>query len=497
VRYFCHEVDGGGSHGATVAPDFFRFVSGWTALGCAGSEWGSWQPFLQDGTFDPHGEHAHQWLDWLAQDPDNAPPGSQPRRVVARTEADRALLLAAQAANLAGVRAALAQGAQPDAEDMESLLAPHMFEGSSKGETALVLAARQNDLEMLQALLDAGASLGPHTLALPSLLIQAGSPGHTSAQTLRWLIERGARIDPWPHDRFNALHRLLDNRALPLEDFRMLLGAMLDAGCDPDVFQDRESGAARTTALMRAGPRTQQRLLDAGANPHLRDLKGRTAMHHAVRAEQLPLLQAHGLDINDLSQPDDAGRAMRPLHHLLSRHWPHAPTNLVQAMLAHGADPALPDGQGHHAWWHCRHVECAAVLEGHLPFDPAMRDSHGRSVLHQRVCHPHGFEPHDHALATWWVQRDLDVNAQDADGNTALHHLAARYKGPHNDAGLKALLAQGARWDVANRQGQTPDQLLKPRYRKKWQSTMLGLRARLTKLLKPGRHSRGDGDGRP
>jgi ankyrin repeat protein len=118
-------------------------------------------------------------------------------------------------------------------------------------------------------------------------------------------------------------------------------------------------------------------------------------------------------------------------------------------------------------------------------------------VLHQRVCHPHGFEPHDHALATWWVQRDLDVNAQDADGNTALHHLAARYKGPHNDAGLKALLAQGARWDVANRQGQTPDQLLKPRYRKKWQSTMLGLRARLTKLLKPGRHSRGDGDGRP
>jgi len=145
--------------------------------------------------------------------------------------------------------------------------------GFNKGETALVLAARQNRLYMLQVLLDAGASLAAHELALPLLLTHtaptgqaalsdslqalrdAGLPSLTtheeqeylrllnqayrkqaSAQTLCWLIERGARTDPWPNeDRSGvALHKLMES-ALSQEDCAVVLNAMLEAGGNPDA----------------------------------------------------------------------------------------------------------------------------------------------------------------------------------------------------------------------------------------------------------------------
>jgi len=473
VRYFFHDLDGDSTDGALLAPNLFSFISRLTALGCPGSEyWCGWRLFNRDDQhgFDLQGKNARKWLAWLIQDP-NAIPAEErrPKRVPARSEADKTLLLSAKAGNLEGVRKALNQGAHPDAEDLQDLLNPNMFEGFSKGDTALVLAARQNRLDILEVLLDAGASLTTHDLPF-ALLMRTDEYG-ANTQTLYWLIARGARIDPWPNDdqRQIALHRLIGS-GLSQEDYWMLLCAMLDAGCNPDVTLNDG-----TTALMRTGPKSQQRLLDVGANPHLRDHNGMTAMHHMHWPEQPALLTAHGLDINDLSQPEAPDQAtLRPLHHILLRHWPDKPSKLaalVQAMLEQGADPALPDGQGYNAWRYCRHVQCAEVLQQHLPLAPNERDARGRTVLHQRVLHQYNLEPHDVAQMVWFMQHGVDVNAQDEQGNTALHELAARsaYHGPHYEpAHLQVLLDHGARWDISNHNGKTPMQLLKPNQRKRW-----------------------------
>jgi len=380
VRYWFHDLDGDSTDGALMAPNFFSFISGWTALGCVGSEYWTWAPLMRNGAFEVQGELAREWFAWLVQDVNAVPAAERrPKRVAARTQADHALLLAAQAGNLAAVREALAQGAHPDAEDMEDVLHPNMYAGFSKGDTALVLAARHNRLDMVQALLDGGASLATYDLPLARLMGHAGQPGYASAQTLHWLIGRGARIDPWPGESGNsALHNLIDNQnALGAQNYLMLLDALLDAGCNPDVFQEerREYVVWHTTALMRTGVPSQKRLLAAGANPHLRDRNGMTAMHHIRWPQQVALLAAHGLDINDLSQPENPLEATRPLHWALDNHWREDPAQLcalLQAMLEQGADPSLPDGQGHDAWRYCRHAECAQLLrnnpaKGHIP----------------------------------------------------------------------------------------------------------------------------------
>jgi len=67
VRYWFHDPDGDETDGIIMAPDFFSFISAWTALGCAGSDWGGWWPFVQDDGFNLQSEHARQWLTWLAQ----------------------------------------------------------------------------------------------------------------------------------------------------------------------------------------------------------------------------------------------------------------------------------------------------------------------------------------------------------------------------------------------------------------------------------------------
>jgi len=431
VRYFFHDLDGDSTDGALLAPNLFSFISRLTALGCPGSEWwcGWWQfnPSDEHG-FDLQSENAHKWLAWLTQDADSELADKRPPRIPARSEADQALLLAAQAGDLQSVRHALAQGAQPDGEDLADLLYPDSDEGSGKGETALVLAAQQNRLDMLEALLAAGASLATHALPLSRLLLHAGKDGHANAQTLRWLIERGARIDPWPQDRHNALHRLIDS-ALSREDYLMLLDLILTSGCNLDV---RSKNDANATALMRVGPTGQQRLLKAGAGAQLRDYDGRTAMHHIHWPESIALLQAHGLDINDLSQPDDPTEAKRPLHCVLHRPWDEEDasdevTALLQAMLEQGADPALPDGQGRNVWWYCQYVEYAEVLQSHLPFDPDQRDANGHTVLHQLVRYQSRLKPHQRRMLAWWVQHGLDVNAQDKNGDTVLHHLVRDY----------------------------------------------------------------------
>src|SRR5262249_59559793 len=58
------------------------------------------------------GEGGRRWLAWLEKDPGLIDPDEPPPVVLARTDADRALLLAASANSTAGVAAALAAGAR-------------------------------------------------------------------------------------------------------------------------------------------------------------------------------------------------------------------------------------------------------------------------------------------------------------------------------------------------------------------------------------------------
>jgi ankyrin repeat protein len=457
VRYFSHERDGH-LHGEVIAPDLFEFLSTWIALGCVGSTWHAWSMFTaeegaQSARLDAAGLAAQRWRMWLAEDPALAPAGNnaRPKPVRAVSAADFALLKAAAVGGIKSVEAAVAAGAQIDCTDLDDYC--------KDDHTAVVLAAKRDDLSMLQCLVRNGASLATHKLPLLAVTTTA------HASTLLWLIQAGARIDPWPDDRFSALHRLLDADQLSRDEYLTVLDAMLAAGANPDVGWDTASSGATTTLLMRAGPKTQARLLAAGANPQARDQQGCTAMHYAQSAEQIAVLTSHGLDVNSLSTPPLGDTATTPLQGLLRAWSQTAPTEAVEAFLSAGADPAITDSMGNNAWAYCRHLACAKLLAKRLPFDRSWRNARGQTCLHFTLQQVHRLEDH---CATLWPQMvcwGLEVNAQDADGNTALHIMAGYVDSMHDVPSIQLLLDLGASWDVRNQVGKTPMDLIKKKYR--------------------------------
>ncbi|WP_432725864.1 hypothetical protein [Variovorax sp. W6] len=456
VRYFSHERDG--LHGHVIAADLFEFMSGWMALGCVGSTWHCWDLFTADEgpervRLDTAGPVAERWRMWLADDPACGPAGgaARPKPVLARTPADFALLEAAANGDIKAVETAIAAGAQLDCMDLD--------DHYNDENTAMVLAARRDDLAMLECLVRHGASLATHKLPLVAVVTTAQAP------TLLWLIRAGARIDPWPEERFAALHRLLDAEQLSDDGYFTVLDAMLAAGANPDVGWDSASSGAVTTMLMRTGPMSQARLLAAGADPQVRDLQGRTAMHHARSLEQIKVLADHGLDVNDFSRPPPDDAVTTPLQDVLGEWSETAPAEAVQAFLSAGADPALEDSLGNNAWAYCRHLACARLLAERLAFDPAWRNARSQTCLHFAVERGQRLYAHSSTLWPQLVRWGLEIDAQDADGNTALHLMAGHVDSEHDLPSVQQLLDMGASWEVRNHAGKTPLDLLKKKYR--------------------------------
>lgn len=431
VRYFSHEADG--KHGAILAPNLFAFYEVWCELGCAGSEQASWW-HLHDpetGFLSADCAVAREWRDWLVRDPDLREPDEAPRPILARSAADFAWLEAARNQDMAAMEQALELGARVDCS---------VDDWRHKFETAVVHAVRNDNMPMLQWLHAQGASLSTPLLST-QVAVRYASPA-----VLQWLIEHGARVDRWRHQRFCPIHELINSERTS-EDYRALMALLLDGGADPDAFYDLESIGARTTPLMRVGPWTARRLLAAGADPHKRDRQGCTALHWARYPEVIELLVEAGLDPNVLSTPDDDEPGRTPIQLALRS---DDATLAVPAFLAVGADPEHTDTRGCSAWFYCFDSSCVDLLLS-LGADVNAQDPAGKTLLHHLLCYSQRLYGRYLETAERLVQRGLDVNLADEHGDTPLHVMARSYGRDHPS--LEFLLRHGADKRLRNRQG--------------------------------------------
>lgn len=197
----------------------------------------------------------------------------------------------------------------------------------------LEIAIERRDLTLLSALLEAGANPNAmdSTDSAP-MLHHAMEASENAWEMTRLLLERKANPNAKDENDRPALQIAIEAR-----DERALR-ALLDAGADPNAFDDMGDTPMLILALEARAERPElaQALLAAGANASALDSSDQSSLQIAIEAEDLALASAllsAGADPN--ATVDTGSDSMLRLALDATRH----KRELVQALLAHGANP--------------------------------------------------------------------------------------------------------------------------------------------------------------
>lgn len=361
-------------------------------------------------------------------------------------------------------------------------------EANDDGQTALMLAARTGQVPAAEALLHRGAKVNAHDQWRgQTALMWASAEGHVDM--LRLLLKHGAAPDARAFINEWDTQVTTEPRAQyrPSAGLTPLLYAAR-GGCTPCVQALLEAGADvdkptpdGVTALMVALDNfrfdTARALLRGGANPHLSDWWGRTALYVAIDMSSFPMrpapvagaptaldiaadLLAAGVEVQpqlNFHRPGRGANSGRFTDDLLTV----GATPLLRAaigfdvpairlLLKHGAQVDLPNGMG------------VTPLMAAAGMGVSVRDPRGQ----------YGSDVEARAIDTLRVLIDAgaDVNARSTDTRSRTARIArpstmtdrqgqtALYGAINwgwTDV-VKFLLAQGARVDVADDRGRTP-----------------------------------------
>jgi len=190
--------------------------------------------------------------------------------------------------------------------------------------TPLFIAAQNNDFDMLEVLLKAGADINERTRSGASLLMVSAYAG--SPERVAFLLRHGA--EPHLRDRRHGATALMDASILgKVENARLLL----DAGVDPNV-QTKAGRSALSIAISEGHEDLVRLLLEHGADPNLSSGLNSSLIAGAVREQNktfVSQLLAAGADVNG------AGRGRSPLYWAIETR----DADLALLLLNAGADP--------------------------------------------------------------------------------------------------------------------------------------------------------------
>lgn len=218
---------------------------------------------------------------------------------------DTKLLEACSAGEVRDAKLLIEQGASPQAR-------------RPSGRTALHLAAASGDVSTIRLLLQHGADVRALDGLGRSTLDEAVASNNSEALCL--LLEAGCQ----PTARTRALRSW----------------QMREARVEKLLADDADPQASLFAAAQQGDYDLVRTLLDRGADLHLRDTYGKTALHIAAehsRATIIELLISRGADPNALNKEREA-----PLH-VVNQYRPQAQLATVQALVLGGARLDLPD----------------------------------------------------------------------------------------------------------------------------------------------------------
>ena len=336
---------------------------------------------------------------------------------------------------------------------------------SPDGDTALQMAARTGKVDAIRVLLDHGAQVNQTNPRGQTALMWAVSEKNADAAKL--LISRGANVNaktnPLPPPRPLDL---IFSAPTPAGGMTALLFAarqgdlasvkvLLDGGADINLVS-ADGSSALLVAIVNEHNELADFLLDKGADPNLADSRGRAALYAAI----------------DMRNLEWSTRPAPPGKDKVDG------LQVIQSLLAHGANPnarltgKIPlrgqpsfDGRwanqvGATPFWRAAQSDDVTVMRMLLDnkADPTIASKDGTTPLMMAAGvgwsdgQSHGATADAPEAIQVCLEHGADVNAVNADGNTALH--GASFRGAANVVEL--LVAKGARMDLKNKDGRMP-----------------------------------------
>jgi ankyrin repeat protein len=342
-------------------------------------------------------------------------------------EGETVLMTAARTGNAAAVKLLVAHGARVDARE------------NWQGQTAVMWAASQNNAGAVKALAELGADLNATSKVL-------------SFPEFKWETS-GMVVTVLPRGGWTALMYAARDGAIDAAR------ALADAKADLNLT-DPDGTTALVLAIINAHFDTAAALLEKGADPNVADQTGMAALYAAVDMHTLgPMLSrpapklVDSIDAADLVRlllargADPNARLKRPI---IGRH--HTPTGdaslgehttplaraaksndlrVMRMLLDAGADPTLTLKDR-------TTVLMIAAAGGAVvgAYAGAIPVTEATSLEAIKLC----------------VEKGVDVNAFNANGQTAVHLAATRGA----NSIIKYLAERGAKLDMKNKQGRTP-----------------------------------------
>ena len=365
---------------------------------------------------------------------------------------------------------------------------------SQKGWTALETAAWMGHTEVVEVLLQHGASatnssakgmtplhsaVRAGNTALADLLLAHGAdvreqtgqrdePIHFAAKclqdvsetTLPWLLSHGADINAKGSYGYTPLH-------LALAQGKWSTARVLIAnGADVDALNDRfcrTEQPLHSAARGRLRPKELELFLEVdGVDVNARDNKGNTALHALAKCTDRPdtnspavaeVLLAHGADIDARNEC-----ASTPLHLAVGNgRWATA-----QFLISNGVDVGARDAKGRTPLYNAIYGISSENTQALLRMDGVsvnVKDGEGRTPLHAvAACIDFRLPPsHFEAVLKVFVESGADINARDHQRWTPLH--CAAHEKTEIDAThpmVESLLKHGADVNARANDGETP-----------------------------------------
>ena len=303
----------------------------------------------------------------------------------------------------------------------------------------LITAAKIGLFQIVTNLIDAGVDVNGVDAWGYSALMYAAEKGHLGIVTT--LVQAGANVD---RQGIEVGHTALN--LATISRHTQIVRSLLEAGADPDLtthsgYTPLHIAAARDADIVNL-------LIDHGANVHIFDNEGHSALTEAARnglEDIVESLLEKGVDVNALSP--NGGRDYSPL--MCASEGGHA--RIVEILLARGALVNhvshnvgiyfLPNIERVIIKWQLTLNEAYNLLET----NPELRDLRYTAIL---VASERG---HTH-IVRLLASHGADTNAQQFDGFTAMHYAANQ----GNSELVSFLIEKKAKIDVVNEEGKTP-----------------------------------------